>query len=34
MVDSVVEAAQLTFDAGLCDDLTLEEVQTELGAIF
>ena len=34
VVGSIIEAAQLTFDAGLCDDLTLEEVQTELGAIF
>lgn len=34
VVATVLEAAQLTFDAGLCDDLTLEEVQTELGAIF
>jgi phosphatidate phosphatase APP1 len=34
VVASVIEAAQLAYDAGLCDDLTLEEVQTELGAIF
>ena len=28
------EAATIAFEAGLCDNLTLEEVSTELGAIF
>ena len=32
--DDALEAAHVLFDAGLVDDLTLEEVETELGAVF
>ena len=32
--ESVPEAAQIALQAGLCDSMTLEEVQTELGAVF
>lgn len=34
VVTTVEEAAGLAHEAGLCDDLTLEEVRTELGAVF
>ncbi len=34
VVKDVEEAATIAFEAGLCDNLTLEEVRTELGAIF
>ena len=34
VVDSVEEAATIAIEAGLCDDLTIEEVRTELGAVF
>ena len=34
VVNSVEEAAVLTLERGLCDDLTLEEVRLELGAVF
>lgn len=34
VVDSVVEAATVAQELGLCDSMTLEEVRTELGAVF
>lgn len=34
VVESVTEAAIIARDLGLCDELTVEEVQTELGAVF
>ena len=34
VVDSVAEAATLALEQGLCDSMTLEEVRTELGAVF
>ena len=34
VVGNVEEAAMVAAEAGLCDDLTLEEVRTELGAVF
>ena len=33
-VDSVAEAATIALELGLCDSMTLEEVRTELGAVF
>jgi phosphatidate phosphatase APP1 len=33
-VDSVAEAATIALELGLCDSMTLEEVATELGAVF
>jgi phosphatidate phosphatase APP1 len=34
VVDSVAEAATIALELGLCDSMTLEEVRTELGAVF
>ena len=34
VVADAVEAAELARDAGLCDDLTIDEVLTEIGAVF
>lgn len=34
VVKNAEEAAAIATDLGLCDDLTLEEVRTELGAVF
>jgi phosphatidate phosphatase APP1 len=34
VVNTVEEAAEIAQEAGLCDDLTIEEVRTELGAVF
>lgn len=34
VVDSVEEATELALERGLCDSMTLDEVQVELGAIF
>ena len=32
--ENALEAAKDAMDMGLCDDVTLEEVETELGALF
>lgn len=34
MVDDVGHAAQISYELGLCDELTINEVRTELGAVF
>ena len=34
VVDDALEAARLCVDLGMCDPLTIEEVETEVGAIF
>lgn len=34
VVDDALEAARLCVDLEMCDDLTVEEVETEMGAIF
>ena len=34
VIDDALEGARLCRDLGMCDELTVEEVETEMGAVF